>query len=101
VNRETKRLLQREDQVGPDEEPVDESRPAATRSPSSKASKGPRSTPLGILREVRNELRKVVWPSRLEVRNYSVVVLFTLIVMMALILALDYLFSEAAVFLFK
>ena len=58
-------------------------------------------SPIGYMREVRNELRKVSWPTRLELRNYSLVVLFTLVVLIAIIFVLDYASSEAAIFLFK
>jgi len=46
-------------------------------------------------------LRKVSWPTKLEVRNYSIVVLFTLTVLITLIFFLDLAFSQAAIFLFK
>ena len=60
-----------------------------------------RTTPFGYLKEIRTELRKVSWPTRSEVRNYSTVVLVTLLVMLALIFALDYGFSFVTEFLFK
>lgn len=95
-------MLQRQGQLGQD----GASAAPPPRQPqraglSSRPANAPRQTPLGYLRDVRNELRKVNWPSRAELRNYSVVVLITLVVMIALIFILDFLFSEAAVFLFK
>ena len=51
--------------------------------------------------KVRGELRKVAWPTRPEVVNYSTVVLVTLILLILLILALDYAFAESVLFLFK
>ena len=102
VNRETKRMLQRQGQLGQDGNPAAAPRqPQQRASLSSRSSNAPRQSPLGYLREIRNELRKVNWPSRTELRNYSIVVLITLFVMIGLIFVLDYLFSEAAVFLFK
>jgi len=56
---------------------------------------------LAFLAEVRNELKKVNWPTSLELRNYSLVVLFTLVVLISLIFVLDYAFTEASIFLFK
>ena len=53
-----------------------------------------------FFRETRGELRKVAWPTRTEVRNYSIVVLVTLIVLVGLIFVLDYAFAESILFLF-
>ena len=36
-----------------------------------------------FLREVRAELRKVVWPTRARSRNYSIIVLITVVVFTA------------------
>ncbi|MGH9121434.1 MAG: preprotein translocase subunit SecE [Acidimicrobiales bacterium] len=60
-----------------------------------------RAGPRQFLHEVNVELRKVVWPTRAEVINYSTVVFLTLAIMMALIFGLDIGFSKIAVFLFK
>jgi preprotein translocase subunit SecE len=98
VNRQTKRLMQRQGQMGPDGgAPVDKRRPqqAAARPP-----KGERTSPIEFLREVRGELRRVAWPSRGEVANYSAIVLLTLVVLIALIFALDFVFAKAVLFLF-
>ena len=53
-----------------------------------------------FLREVRAELRKVVWPSREEVRNYSIIVLITVVVFTAFVAVLDYLFGSATLWLY-
>ena len=55
---------------------------------------------LRFLREVRDELAKVVWPSRREVVTYSVVVIVTVLVMGLFVFGLDVLFSRAVVELF-
>ena len=60
-----------------------------------------RTTPVEFLREVRNELRRVAWPSRSEVVNYSTVVLVTLVILVSMIFVLNYLFSKAVLFLFN
>ena len=60
-----------------------------------------RQGPIALIRSVITELRKVVWPSRQEVTRYSLVVLFTLLVMIAIITVLDYAFSQGAIYLFK
>jgi preprotein translocase subunit SecE len=99
VNREMKRMMQRQGQVGQDGQPL--AAPQQRARLSSRPANAPRRTPWAYFKEVRNEMRKVNWPSRTEVRNYSTVVLATLIFMVALIFVLDYFFSGAAVFLFK
>ena len=60
-----------------------------------------RTSPLEFAREVRSEIRKVSWPTRAEVINYSLVVFFTVIVLTALIGSLDWLFSISILELFK
>jgi len=46
------------------------------------------------LREVRDEMRKVAWPDRPEVKGYSIIVIITVVVYTALVGGLDYVFSE-------
>ena len=53
-----------------------------------------------FLREVRGELRKVVWPSRSETINYSIVVLVTVVVLTRVIYGLDWVFSTFILELF-
>jgi preprotein translocase subunit SecE len=53
-----------------------------------------------FLREVRDELAKVVWPSRREVVTYTIVVIFTVLVVGLLVFGLDVLFSRVIVELF-
>ena len=60
-----------------------------------------RTGPRQFLHEVNVEMRKVAWPTRETTINYSVVVLVTLAILMALIFGLDLAFSKLALFLFK
>ena len=53
-----------------------------------------RAGPTQFVREVKGELRKVVWPTKDEIINYSVVVFCTIVVLTALIAGLDYLTGE-------
>jgi len=88
MNRQQKRMLQRQGEVDADGEPIRTRR----RQPSS----GPPQERTGFiqfLREVRNELRKVAWPSRSETVNYSIVVLVTVVVLGTMIYGLDWVFS--------
>ncbi|MGH9066849.1 MAG: preprotein translocase subunit SecE [Acidimicrobiales bacterium] len=61
---------------------------------------GKGTTPAQFLREVRGEMRKVAWPNRAEVVNYSTVVLVTLVLIIALIFGLNYAFAKGVTFLF-
>ena len=48
-----------------------------------------RTRPLQFVREVRGELRRVVWPSRQQIVSYSVVVLVLTLVLGALVYGMD------------
>ena len=90
MNRETKRRLQRQGELGADGSPKASKRSA----PSANAPREPRTKPRQFVREVNAELRKVAWPSRKETINLSVIVFVFLVVMTALIAGMDFLFSE-------
>ena len=60
-----------------------------------------RTSPGQFVGEVRSELRKVAWPTRPEVINYSLVVLFTVIVLTLFIGVLDWIFSLTVLELFR
>ena len=53
-----------------------------------------------FLREVRDELAKVVWPSRREVVIYAMVVILTVLVVGLFVFGLDVLFSRVVVEMF-
>lgn len=91
MNRESKRHKQREEQRT--------ERATGTLPPTDLPEK--RRTPPGqYMREVRGELKKVNWPNRREVLNYSVVVLVTTLALTLLTWGLDWLFSNAVINLF-
>ena len=46
------------------------------------------------LKEVRQELRKVIWPTRQELVTYTIVVLVTVVVMTSYVFGLDVVFSR-------
>ena len=54
-----------------------------------------------FVREVRGELRKVAWPTRPEVINYSIIVLVAVVVLTAYVAVLDYGFGEVLLKLFE
>jgi preprotein translocase subunit SecE len=97
MNRETKRMLQRQGQLGPDGAPARTKRPPT---PAPRPAKQERTGLGTFLKEVRQELRKVAWPTRAEVINYSIIVLVTLVILTAFIASLDFLFGEAIFSLF-
>jgi preprotein translocase SecE subunit len=100
MNREQKRLLQRQGQLGSDGAPVARRREPA-RAVTPPPAQRTRTRPREFLHEVNVEMRKVAWPTRAETANYSIVVLVTLIVVGALIFGLDYVFANVARTLFK
>jgi preprotein translocase subunit SecE len=53
-----------------------------------------------FIRQVLGELRKVVTPTRRELLGFTAVVLMFVIVMMAVVGALDYVFSAIVIFVF-
>ena len=97
MNRQQKRMLQRQGQLGSDGEPAARKRSA----PPAPRPKEQRTTPPQFLREVRGELRKVAWPTRQETINYSLIVAVTLIIMTTLIFGLDWVFSEVVLRIFE
>ncbi|HZQ27978.1 MAG TPA: preprotein translocase subunit SecE [Acidimicrobiales bacterium] len=100
MNRETKRRLQRQGQLGPDGAPGTTTKRPTPPRPAPKPA-GQRTSPATFLKEVRGELRKVAWPTRAETTNYSIVVLCSLVFIIALIFVLDLAFSKSVLFLFK
>jgi|AntRauTorcE11898_2_1112593.scaffolds.fasta_scaffold104227_2 preprotein translocase subunit SecE len=59
-----------------------------------------RTGPAQFLKEVRQELRKVNWPSRSEVVSYTAVVLVTTAVLTAIVWGVDWLISNAVLNVF-
>ena len=106
MNREEKRRMQRQGQLGPDGEPVAagaqvrDGQARRVRAAGQRQRSNPIASSAEFIRETRGELRKVAWPTRQEVRNYSIVVLVTLILLISLIFVLDYACSKAILFLF-
>jgi preprotein translocase subunit SecE len=97
MNRQQKRMAKRMGQA------MDESgQPiATTREPRPQSVRGPRVGPMQFLREVSSELKKVLWPSRREVRSYTAVTLIALLVIGVMIAGFDRAFGYLNNFLFK
>ncbi len=99
MNRETKRMMQRQGQMEADGSPASR-RQAATQT-ARRPAKKKRTTIPEFSRQVRDELRQVAWPSRPELINYTAVVIFTLILMITLIYILNYAFAHFVLWLFR
>ena len=64
------------------------------------ARRGPFARIALFIRQVINELKKVVTPTRKELINYTLVVLVFVVIMMALVTGLDSLFGLAVGYVF-
>ena len=95
MNRAQKRMLQRQGDLDAEGNPKAKRRPA----PSPTAPKEPRTKPREFVREVNAELRKVAWPTRKETISLSGIVLVFLILMTALIAALDWVFTKSVLWI--
>ena len=101
MNRETKRMMQRQGQMEADGSPASRRQPAPRGKPQPKERVPLGGRIAGFFREVRSELRQVAWPTRPEVVNSSSVVLITLVLLVGLIFLLNLAFSHGVTFLFK
>ena len=80
LNREQKRMLKRQGAI--------DEKGAPTRAV--RQAKRERVGPVQYLREVRDEMRKVAWPTRPEVVRYSIIVTVCVIVYMLYVGVIDY-----------
>jgi preprotein translocase subunit SecE len=75
--------------------------PAPKRAAQAKGTaKQDRTTPVQFVTEVRDELRKVVWPTRKELITYTTSALIFILVMVGIVTGLDYGFTKLVVQLF-
>src|SRR3954471_21080669 len=91
MNRETKRMLQRQGSLTADGSPKAQRRQPPSSRP---ADKEKRTSPGEFVKEVRAELRKVAWPTRPETINYSIIVLVAVVILTGYVAALDYGFGD-------
>ena len=101
MNREQKRMLQRQGQLGADGAPAAPPRDKRRPTPPPPKAKSERTSLPTFIKEVRGELRKVAWPTRAEVVNYSIIVLVAVVILTAFIAGLDWVFGEAVFELFS
>ena len=96
MNRQAKRLMQR--QKAAEERGRAAAQPAARRPVPTERKK--RVPPRQFLKEVRQELKKVNWPTREELTAYTVVVLVSVVVLTSFVFGLDYVFSKGVLRIF-
>jgi preprotein translocase subunit SecE len=87
MNRQMKRAQRRQGT------PVERAQAAAARR-AQVAQKRERTGARQFLKEVRQELKKVIWPTRQELVTYTIVVLVTVIVLTSFVFGLDVVFSK-------
>ena len=102
MNRQAKRMMQRQKTTGPDRlEAMRERRAAmATSRTAAGGPKRPRTSTKQFLKDVRLELKKVQWPTRQEMVAYTIVVLVAVVVLTSLVFAMDLGFSKAVLHIF-
>ncbi len=90
MNSQTKRMMQRRqaaDKVGAARKAVPER-------------KRERTSPRQFFREVRQELKKVNWPTRRELFTYTLVVLVTVVVLTTLVFGFDFVVAKGVLAVF-
>jgi preprotein translocase subunit SecE len=94
MNRQTKRLMQRQKATGQDRMEAMRQRRAVT-------TERKRRTPARqFLKEVRQELKRVAWPSRKELVGYTIVVLVAVVVLTSVVFGMDLTFSKVVLRVF-
>jgi len=95
MNRQMKRMQERADRASKKAGTDRKAAPAATARRAATQEKRKRTGARQFLKEVRQELKKVDWPTRRELISYTVVVLATIVVMTTYVFGLDFVFSRA------
>jgi preprotein translocase subunit SecE len=80
---------------------VTDTRGATTTPERGRASKKPLPARVSLFyRQVLAELRKVIWPTRKELITYTTVVIFFVLMVIAYVTALDYVFGKVILAIF-
>jgi preprotein translocase subunit SecE len=95
MSREQRRMLRKMGAVNEAGAPV-----RTPRSTAVTRQQDTRTSPAEFIREVRGELRKVAWPTKQEVKVYSIVVLITVIIFTLLVFGLDWTAGKSLLWLF-
>ena len=94
MNRQMKRMQERQERAQKRAGTPRPTTPSAATRKASVQEKRKRTGARQFLKEVRQELTKVDWPSRRELISYSIVVLVTVTVLTAFVFGLDSLFTR-------
>lgn len=94
MNRQMKRMQRRQGTANERAQAIAATKRAAAQE------KKKRTPPRQFLREVRQELKKVNWPTRKELVAYTAVVLVSVIVLTSFVFGLDFVFSKAVLKIF-
>lgn len=95
MNRQMKRAQKKQEKSGDQR-----AQAVASSRRAQQQEKQKRTSARTFLKQVRQELKKVDWPTRKELVSYTIVVLVTVIVMTSLVAGLDYVFGKAILNLF-
>ena len=95
MNREMKRAQERAERAQKRAGTDRAAAPAAGTKRAAQQERRKRTGARQFLKEVRQELRKVDWPTRKELVTYTIVVLATITVLTAYVAGLDYVFTRA------
>lgn len=87
ANRQLRRVQEKSQASGKRQKQMAQRKKAAEKKKAEK--KGAWKTITQFFKDVRIEMKKVIWPSRQEVINYTIVVLVTVTVVATFILVLD------------
>jgi preprotein translocase subunit SecE len=94
MNRQMKRMQERQERAQKRAGAGRPSAPSAATRRAATQEKRKRTGARQFLREVRQELSKVAWPTRRELISYSIVVLVTITVLTAFVFGLDSIFTR-------
>ena len=94
MNRQMKRMQERQERAQKRAGASRTAPPAAATRKAAVQERRKRTGARQFLKEVRQELRQVDWPTRRELISYSIVVLVTLTVLTAFVFALDSVFTR-------
>ena len=95
MNRQAKRMMQRQKATGQDR--LDNMRQRRAVMPAERKKRTPARV---FLKEVRGELKKVAWPTRHELVGYTIVVLVAVVVLTALVFGMDLVFAKGVLRIF-
>jgi preprotein translocase subunit SecE len=95
MNREMRRLMEREERLQKRDPNAKKRLPASSRGPGAPERKPLWARLISFLREVRQELKKVSWPSREQLITFTAITLVTATILTLVIFAFDIAMKEA------